>query len=398
MNHINFPQKQNPFNRRIKSRNITYRNYNLKLFNVINKTKNSNNFGIKKNSCFIIDNNLRPLSNNKLMNKSRNNNKSVFNSINKFKTFNTNDINKYESESKESSDSYYEDKKNKKSNKRKKFFINGRKTTNYEKFCYELINSKLTKSKADNKKKKLNIKIKYNEKVFSRNNQILIPQEELKRQLTNSSESYNSRILKSLINSINNTKSSIKTTKNFITKTKNEKILKKIIDLNDELHEFKYYIITDLINKEQKIGNKIIDIKNKLNPHDKKKLVIKNIIYEKLEDNKQTGFDDKSEKDKDLSLNELLSSFDNLNKKKFGSFVEKKFIGEIKKMNNMNIKDSKMSTIFQPKNNYNIWKHNIFINQVEEEKMKKERKKLFKNMKKMKNLAEIIYNIKRNNL
>ena len=64
----------------------------------------------------------------------------------------------------------------------------------------------------------------------------------------------------------------------------------------------------------------------------------------------------------------------------------------------MNIKDSKMSTIFQPKNNYNIWKHNIFINQVEEEKMKKERKKLFKNMKKMKNLAEIIYNIKRNNL
>ena len=35
--------------------------------------------------------------------------------------------------------------------------------------------------------------------------------------------------------------------------------MKKIIDLNDELNEFKYYIITDLINKEQKIGNKIID-------------------------------------------------------------------------------------------------------------------------------------------
>ena len=70
------------------------------------------------------------------------------------------------------------------------------------------------KREEEKKKKKINIKIKYNEKVFSRNNQILVPFEELKRKLAISSEE-NSKTLKSLINSIS------------VSKTINSKYKKK---------------------------------------------------------------------------------------------------------------------------------------------------------------------------
>ena len=227
----------------------------------------------------------------------------------------------------------------------------------------------------------MSIKIKYNEKVFNRNNQVLIPSDQLKRKLTASSDIHDTITLKSLLNSISISKATINNkSKNFITKSKNEKILKKIINLNNELYGFKYYLITELINKEKNIGDKIIDIENKLNPHNKKKLFIKDILYEKLDNNKKQSINNSSNKDQ--SLNELINNFEKNKTRKVAGFLEKKFIGEIRKMNNLNIKDLKMNSIFETKKNYYNWKQNII--QMEEEKMKQKRKNLSNNIKKMK--------------
>ena len=227
----------------------------------------------------------------------------------------------------------------------------------------------------------MSIKIKYNEKVFNRNNQVLIPSDQLKRKLTASSDIHDTITLKSLLNSISISKATINNkSKNFITKSKNEKILKKIINLNNELYGFKYYLITELINKEKNIGDKIIDIENKLNPHNKKKLFIKDILYEKLDNNKKESINNSSNKDQ--SLNELINNFEKNKTRKVAGFLEKKFIGEIRKMNNLNIKDLKMNSIFETKKNYYNWKQNII--QMEEEKMKQKRKNLSNNIKKMK--------------
>ena len=69
-------------NRKVKSGNITYRSYNLKLLNSIDKIKNINQKK-SKNSYFIINNNLRPLTND----KSRNKDKTGINKLNQYKTF-----------------------------------------------------------------------------------------------------------------------------------------------------------------------------------------------------------------------------------------------------------------------------------------------------------------------
>ena len=380
--------------RNIKSGNITQRSYNLELYNSNNKKRN-NRQNPNKKSYFIINNNLRPLSNNKLMNKSRNQNIFRINNLSKYKTFiNKNHTSKFRAHTnvEESNDSSYEERKDTEINTEKKIFINGRETTNYEKFCYDLLSSKLKKSKLENKKKKFSIKIKYNEKVFNRNNQVLIPSDQLKRQLTASSDIHDTITLKSLLNSISISKATINNkSKNFITKSKNEKILKKIINLNNELYGFKYYLITELINKEKNIGDKIIDIENKLNPHNKKKLIIKDILYEKLDNNKKESINNSSNKDQ--SLNELINNFEKNKTRKVAGFLEKKFIGEIRKMNNLNIKDLKMNSIFETKKNYYNWKQNII--QIEEEKMKQKRKNLSNNTKKMKTLVDSIYNIQR---
>ena len=381
-------------NRKVKSGNITYRSYNLKLLNSIDKIKNINQKK-SKNSYFIINNNLRPLTND----KSRNKDKTGINKLNQYKTFNKNYAGIYENESNDESKNLdNENRKKSGFNKRKKIILNGRETSNYEKFCYDEINAKLMKREEEKKKKKINIKIKYNEKVFSRNNQILLPFEELKKKLAISSEE-NSKTLKSLINSISISKtinskySNNNKHRNFITKSKNETILSKIINLNDELNEFKYFLVADLINKEKDLDKKIIGIENKLNQNGNKKLVIKNIIYEKLNNNQKESINNSENKDK--SLNELISSFDNIKTKKFPGFLEKKFIVELKKMNNMNIKDSILTNILDSQESYYTWKQNI-INK-EEEKIKIDRKNLSKNTKKIKNLTEIIYKKKRNN-
>ena len=250
-------------NRKVKSGNINYRSYNLKLFNTNGKKKINNKYKTK-NSYFFTTYNVRPFTNDRLMNKSRNKN---INQLNVYKTFNKKNTKIYENESddEESSYTYDENRKDTEYNLRKRVIINGRETSNYERFCYDTLNAKLLKKEEEKNKKKLNIRIKYNEEVFNRNNQILVPGEELKKQLTLSSDD-NSKTLRTLITSLNNSKYIVNDYynskyKNIITKTKNEKILKKILNLNGQLNEFKYHILTGLIKPGKNIGKKLTILK-----------------------------------------------------------------------------------------------------------------------------------------
>ena len=249
------------------------------------------------------------------------------------------------------------------------------------------------KEKEERKKKKYNIKIKYSDKVFSRNNKILLPNDQLKKELTISSANLNLNTLKNLLNSLDNTKITINNYNNsFLREYKhfkrenNAKILQKIIDLNNELHEFKYFAIADLINKDINFDKKINEIENKLS-NDRKKLIIKNIIYEKLDKTKKESINAAVNNEK--SLNILISNADKTKTKKFCGFVEKRFIEELKKLEKLKNQDTILNKNIEEQNTYYIWKQNNNKNQ--EEKNKEIRKKLSKSTKKIKRLAEIIY-------
>jgi hypothetical protein len=380
---------------RIKSGSILYRSENLKMFNLKDSEKNK-----RKNSYFQLSQTSRPLTYDKLMNKSETyNRKSIINNnLNKIKSniIKAKKRNKHmtiyenESEEKSSIDSYNENRKNTQFNLHKRLFINGREASNYERFCYDTLNEKLIQRDKEKEKKKDEIKIKYNQKVFSRNNQIIIPCERLKKYLTSDKET-NSRILQQIINSINCSKS-ISTYKNQISKTNNKLIIKKIIDLNNDLNSFKYYVISDLVNKRKKFDKVINDIQKKLNPNEHNKLIIKNILYEKLSNNGNNQEKMNDEENNEKPLNSLINSFDNTNTKKFGGFVEKRFLGGLKRINKIDFKDSILKSVLD-EDNYTT-KQNF--NKIEEEKMKKERKNLSKNTKKIKKLAKIIFNKKMN--
>ena len=378
--------------RRINSGNIFHRSYNIKSFNSIDKIQ-SIKHNIAKNSYFMINNFSRHLTND----KSRNKDKYINNKLKQLKTFNKNHAKLFGNGIIEDESINSDNEKRKISSKKKKP-IKERETSDYERFWIDEVNAKLMKKEEEKKKKKINIKIKYNEKVFSRNNQILPPFWQLKKKLAISTEE-NSKTLKNLINSISiaktiNTKySNNNKFRNHITKSKNEKILKKIIDLNGELNACKYFLIADLINRKKELDKKISGIENKMNQYGSRKLVIKNIIYEKLNSDQKESIINATNQDK--SLNELISSFDNIKTKKFPGFLDKKFLFELKKMNNLNIKDSIFENILDSQESYYLWKQNI-IN-MEEEKIKKDRKNLSENIKKIKNLTEIIYKKKRNN-
>ena len=89
-------------NRKVKSGNINYRSYNLKLFNT-NGQKKINNKYKTKNSYFFTTYNVRPFTNDRLMNKSRNKN---INQLNVYKTFNKKNTKIYENESDDEESSY----------------------------------------------------------------------------------------------------------------------------------------------------------------------------------------------------------------------------------------------------------------------------------------------------
>ena len=382
----------NQSHRTLKSGNIIYRNKNLKFFNIMDNNKIN-----KKKSHFILNNNLRPSTTDRIINKTRNRKQFSYNSkfSNIYQTFNKKNVKIYENEtSEESSNTFYENRKNTEFDTRKRLFVNGREISNYEKYCYDFITEKLKKEKKDNKKKKKDIIIKFNEKVFSRNNQILIPCDILKKQLTASTDYNNSKTLKTILNSLNNSRANtINSCRNYFKKTNNSKILKKIIDLNDNLHEFKFYVLSDFINKEQKLDKKINDIENKLTPRDHQKLIIKNILYEKLDNKKkENDKDTNNSNNNESSINYLVSNFENKKSKDFCNFIERRFVDELKKIIKFNIKDSLLKGIFEQHDNYYISKQND--NKNEEDKIKIDRKNLLKNTKKIKKLAEVIYNKK----
>ena len=72
----------------MKSGNLTLRNYkNLKLFNSLDIGKNNNNEINRKQSYFIFNSNIRPFTNGRISQKSRNIT-SITNLNNNYKTFN----------------------------------------------------------------------------------------------------------------------------------------------------------------------------------------------------------------------------------------------------------------------------------------------------------------------
>lgn len=376
----------------MKSGNLTFRSHNLKLLNSPGIGKNNNQID-RKQSYNIFNSNLRPFSSIRL--KSRN--ISSINKLNNYETFNKKNIKIYENESDESTDKHNENQKNSKLF-RKKLIINGRETSDYERFWYDTLNAKLLKEKEERTKKRQNIKIKYNEIVFNRNNQIIISNDLLKRQLTSSSEKNNTKKLKNLLNSLNISKMTIHNyndifykSQNQFKKKCNEIILKKIIEFNDELNTFKFFVINDLINKEKNLHKKINDIENKL-LKEHEKLVIKNIIYEKFDKSLKETLDDSANNEK--SLNILISNVDKTKTKKLQGFVEKRFNEELKKLEKYNNQDMLLNNMIDKQNTYYILKQNN--NKIREKKIKQDRKNLLKNTKKIKKLVEVIYNKKMN--
>ena len=190
---------------------------------------------------------------------------------------------------------------------------------------------------------------------------------------------------------INNYNNSLYKSHNQFKKKSNEKILKKIIEFNDDLNAFKYFAINDLVGEEKDLHKKINDIENKLlNEHEK--LIIKNIIYEKLDKTQKENLDDSANNEK--SLNVLISNADKAKTKKFQGFVEKRFNEELKKLEKFNNQDNLLNNMVNEQNTYYISKQNN--NKIQEEKIKKDRKNLLKNTKKIRKLAEVIYNKKMN--
>ena len=99
------------------------------------------------------------------------------------------------------------------------------------------------------------------------------------------------------------------------------------------------------------------------------------------------------EENNEKPLNSLINSFDNTNTKKFGGFVEKRFLGGLKRINKIDFKDSILKSVLD-EDNYTT-KQNF--NKIEEEKMKKERKNLSKNTKKKSIERKNLRNIWTNN-
>ena len=149
----------------------------------------------------------------------------------------------------------------------------------------------------------------------------------------------------------------------------------------------KFYALSDKIDRE-KFNKKFNELLNKINFKEDKSVMIKDIMFEKMSntDNQEDFISQIINKPQ--FVNELISSYDNTNEKKFGKIMDKKFLGGLRKLKDLDLKDSAILNDIR-ENNYKI-KQNI--NKFEENKIKKNRKKLEEKTKEVKKLVERIYN------
>ena len=173
------------------------------------------------------------------------------------------------------------DKLNTQTNFKKRLFINGNEITNFNKLLY--FNTLSTTKNINNKKKVSKPKrksfIKYNQKVFNRNNKIITPIEEMKKLIFKSDNEKSDKKLKQSHNFINYMQNIpiLNYNKN-ITKDKKERFRNGIIQLNKNLNENKFYMISDKIDRE-KYKEKLEELEKKMNYREDKTMISKDILF-----------------------------------------------------------------------------------------------------------------------
>ena len=223
--------------------------------------------------------------------------------------------------------------------------------------------------------------IRYNQKVFNRNNNILIPFEEMKKIV------FNSNCQKSIKNNIFTITENAPLKK--LEKNKKTKIIKNIVNLNNDLNELKYYMISNKIERE-KYKQKWEELEKKMNNREDNVMIVKDILFEKLNNSDNQNDYINYATNKNHYVNKLISSYVNFNEKKADGLLNKKFMGGLKKLNDFGMQDAHIRSIIG-ENNYLI-KHRI--NKIEEVEVSKDRKNLGENMKKIRVMAKFINNRK----
>jgi hypothetical protein len=274
---------------------------------------------------------------------------------------------------------------NTETNFKKRLFINGNEISNFNKLLY--YNTLSTKNLRSSYLMRPKIKIvRYNQKVFNRNNNILIPYEEIKKIVFNSDSEKPEQKWKKY-------KDFFKFSDNaqIYDKKQKEKIIKDVGELNEALNELKFYIISDKIDRE-KYKKKLEELEKKMNYREDKVMIMKDILFEKFNNSDNQNDYISHAVNKNQYVNKLISSYVNYNEKKSDGLLDKKFMGGLKKLNDFGMQDAIIRSVIG-ESNYLI-KHSI--NKIEEAEICKDRKNLGDNTKIIKEMIKIIYNKKKN--
>lgn len=383
----------------------------LKLNDDIESNNDKKFLRYKSNNIITLKTNLKSSSNDKIifLSRSSKNNKTLTNNINKIKTMVKDNIerknkNKFKKKRLKKSQQIYEkysdeysssisftekinnSKLNTETNFKKRLFINGNEISNYNKLLY--YNTLSTKNLRNSYLLRPKIKmIRYNQKIFNRNNNILIPYEEIKKIVFNSDSEKPEQKWKKY-------KEFFKFSENFAQiydKKQKEKIIKDVGELNEALNELKFYIISDKIDRE-KYTKKLEELEKKMNYREDKVMIMKDILFEKLNNSDNQNDYISHAVNKNQYVNKLISSYVNYNEKKSDGLLDKKFMGGLKKLNDFGMQDAIIRNVIG-ESNYLI-KHSI--NKIEEAEICKDRKHLGDNTKMIKEMIKIIYNKKKN--
>ena len=273
-------------------------------------------------------------------------------------------------------------------NFKKRLFINGNEICSFNKFLYyNTLSSKNLKTKKSYLTKPKIKMIPYNQKIFNRNNAILVPYDEMKKLVFNSDESNSQKKWKNYKNIFGFTKNIDK----IYDTNKKAKIIKDVEDLHGSLNELKFYIISDKIYRE-KYNHKLDELEKKMNYREDKMMIVKDILFEKLNNSENQNDYINHAVNKNQYVNKLISSYVNFNEKKSEGLLDKKFMGGLKKLNVFGMQDAIIRNVIG-ENNY-VMKHSI--NKIEEVEIAKDRKNIGDNMKRIKQMIKIINKKKKN--
>ncbi len=279
-----------------------------------------------------------------------------------------------------------------KSGLRKRLIINGNEISSYKNLLnFNTICSNNLKTKIETSSQPSKKTISYNQKIFNRNNNILIPFDEMKKlvfhsdfEISKPKREYNFFQCSGNINSKENIDKRNK-------RNRNNKLTKQMTELTNDLNELKFYMISNMIDKE-KLNDKINELQKKMNYSEDKVMIIKDILFEKLNNSDNQNDFINYAVNKKQYVSKLISSYGNTNEKKYEGLLDRKFFGGLRKLNAFGMKDAMIRNVIG-ENNYFI-KH--CINKIEEVRLSKNRKHLGDNSKKIKQLVKIISNRKRN--